>query len=113
MANLPTGTVTFLLTDVQGSTALWERDPEAMRQALARHDALMATVVSSHGGVVVKSRGEGDSVFAVFAHPSDARTVAAARTELGEEAFAAAWAEGRAMSMQQAIAYALDESSSA
>ena len=49
MANLPTGTVTFLLTDVQGSTALWERDPEAMRQALARHDALMVTGVGSHG----------------------------------------------------------------
>ena len=40
MAELPSGTVTFLLTDVEGSTALWEEAPEAMRAALARHDAL-------------------------------------------------------------------------
>ena len=40
MAELPSGTVTFLLTDVEGSTALWEQAPEAMRAALARHDAL-------------------------------------------------------------------------
>ena len=40
MAELPSGTVTFLFTDVEGSTALWEEAPEAMRAALARHDAL-------------------------------------------------------------------------
>ena len=61
MAELPSGTVTFLLTDVEGSTALWEEAPEAMRAAL------------------------------------------------GKTAFAAAWAEGRAMTLEQAIAYALDE----
>ncbi len=57
MASLPTGIVTFLLTDIEGSTALWGRDPEAMRAAVARHDALLTAGVVAHGGAVVKSRG--------------------------------------------------------
>src|SRR5918997_547981 len=69
---LPTGTVTFLLTDIEGSTALWERQPDAARRALVRHDALVHDAVEGHGGLVVKSRGEGDSVFAVFSRASDA-----------------------------------------
>src|SRR3954454_18799124 len=67
MAELPSGTVTFLLTDVEGSTALWEEAPEAMRAALARHDALFETAVAEHGGVHIRPRGEGDARFAVFA----------------------------------------------
>ncbi len=45
MAELPSGTVTFLLTDVEGSTALWEEAPEVMREALARHDQLFEEAV--------------------------------------------------------------------
>src|ERR671938_340351 len=78
MADLPTGTVPFLLTDIAGSTRLWEQHPTAMRQALARHDALIETGVVKHGGVVVRPRGEGDSRFAVFARATDAVTAAAA-----------------------------------
>jgi class 3 adenylate cyclase len=66
-AGLPAGTVTFLLTDIEGSTRLWEAAPEAMEMALERHDRLVAEVLGEHGGVVVTSRGEGDSFFAVFA----------------------------------------------
>src|ERR687886_909584 len=77
MADLPTGTVTFLLTDIAGSTRLWELDAAAMRQALARHDALVETSVVAHGGVVVRPRGEGDSRFAVFARATDALAAAA------------------------------------
>jgi predicted ATPase/class 3 adenylate cyclase len=77
MAGLPSGTVTFLLTDIEGSTALWEHLPEAMRLTVARHDALLAKQIEEHEGVVVRSRGEGDSFFAVFPRASDA--VAAAR----------------------------------
>jgi predicted ATPase/class 3 adenylate cyclase len=66
-ADLPAGTVTFLLTDVEGSTRLWETAPEAMEVALERHNRLLAEVIGAHGGVVVTSRGEGDSFFAVFA----------------------------------------------
>ena len=66
-AELPAGTVTFLLTDIEGSTRLWETVPGAMEEALGRHDRLLAEVIGGHGGVVVTSRGEGDSFFAVFA----------------------------------------------
>ena len=63
---LPAGTVTFLLTDIEGSTRLWESVPDAMEVALERHDRLVSEVIGEHGGVVVTSRGEGDSFFAVF-----------------------------------------------
>src|SRR5215468_8292463 len=63
---LPAGTVTFLLTDIEGSTRLWETVPEAMEVALERHNRLLTEVIGGHGGVVVTSRGEGDSFFAVF-----------------------------------------------
>jgi predicted ATPase/class 3 adenylate cyclase len=75
-ADLPAGTVTFLLTDIEGSTRLWESVPEAMEVALERHNRLLVGVVEGHGGVVVTSRGEGDSFFAVF--PSAVAAVEAA-----------------------------------
>jgi predicted ATPase/class 3 adenylate cyclase len=65
-ADLPAGTVTFLLTDIEGSTRLWETVPKAMEVALEQHNRLLAGVIGGHGGVVVTSRGEGDSFFAVF-----------------------------------------------
>jgi class 3 adenylate cyclase len=73
---LPTGIVTFLLTDIEGSTRLWESEPAAMDQALARHDAIVTAGVQRMNGHVVKSKGEGDSVFAVFRHARDAVTAA-------------------------------------
>src|SRR5438046_8995674 len=75
---LPTGTVTFLFTDIEGSTKLWEQHPEAMRAALRRPDALLTQGIRQHGGVVVKSRGEGDSLFAVFTGARDAMLAACA-----------------------------------
>jgi predicted ATPase/class 3 adenylate cyclase len=69
---LPTGTVTFLFTDIEGSTRLWEQHPQAMREALARHNALLAHGIHQYGGQIVKSRGEGDSFFAVFSRATDA-----------------------------------------
>ncbi|HEY8744448.1 MAG TPA: adenylate/guanylate cyclase domain-containing protein, partial [Chloroflexota bacterium] len=78
MPELPTGTVTFLFTDVEGSTRLWEQQPEMMRQVLVRHDAIIEEAVAQHAGVIVRPRGEGDSRFAVFARPSDAVAAAVA-----------------------------------
>src|SRR6266849_8631337 len=78
MARLPTGTVTFLFSDVEGSTRLWEAHPEAMRTALARHDQLIEQTVARHSGQVVRPRGEGDSRFCVFARATDAVAAAAA-----------------------------------
>ncbi len=56
--NLPTGTVTFLFTDIEGSTRLWERCPEAMRVALARHDVLLRDAIEGHNGCVFKTVGD-------------------------------------------------------
>ena len=78
MPDLPTGTVTFLFTDIEGSTALWEQHPEAARAALVRHDVLVEQIVAEHHGQVVRPRGEGDSRFAVFARATDAIAAAAA-----------------------------------
>ena len=72
MSALPIGTVTFLLTDVVGSAKLWEECPEEMRAALTRHDALAGKLIRRHNGVLIKSRGEGDSLFAVFARAGQA-----------------------------------------
>ncbi len=85
MADLPTGTVTFLLTDIEGSTALWEQHRDAMRQALVRHDALVERIVAAHQGHIVRPRGEGDSRFAVFARAADAVAAAALQQALYAE----------------------------
>jgi class 3 adenylate cyclase len=77
-AGLPSGTLTFLLTDIEGSTTLWERHPAAMRAALIRHDALVDETLARYGGRQVKERGEGDSIFAVFTGPSAALAAACA-----------------------------------
>jgi len=61
---LPTGTVTFLFTDIESSTELWEKHPEAMKAALAKHDAILREVIQSNHGHVIK--GTGDGIHAVF-----------------------------------------------
>ena len=66
MPALPTGTLTFVFTDIEGSTRLWEQSPEEMLQAHARHGALIVACVERHGGTFVRTRGEGDSTFSVF-----------------------------------------------
>jgi predicted ATPase/class 3 adenylate cyclase len=70
VTELPTGTVTFLFTDLEGSTPLWDRHPEAMKDALARHDAILGEAVSAHRGHVIKTTGDG--VHAVFDTARDA-----------------------------------------
>src|SRR5881397_1934189 len=65
MPDLPSGTVTFLFTDIEGSTRLWEQHPEAMEAALARHDALLRTAIEAHGGQIFKTVG--DQFCAAFA----------------------------------------------
>ncbi|MDT4918987.1 MAG: hypothetical protein QOH89_3687, partial [Pseudonocardiales bacterium] len=64
--SLPTGVMTFCLSDIEGSTALWERDPAAMATALVRHDEIIAAQVEARGGRFLKSMGEGDSTVSVF-----------------------------------------------
>jgi len=58
MISYPTGTITFLFTDIEGSTKLWEQQPEAMRPALARHDALLRQAIEAQGGYLFKMVGD-------------------------------------------------------
>ena len=85
ITEIPTGTVTFLFTDVEGSTKLWERNPEAMSRALSRHDELVRNTVETHGGFVFKTVG--DAFYVAFSTATEA--VAAAldvqRVLLSEE----------------------------
>jgi class 3 adenylate cyclase len=69
---LPDGIVTFLMTDVVESTALWIAGRAQMYAAMRRHDQLLAAAIDANGGVVLKERGEGDSFFAVFQRATDA-----------------------------------------
>ena len=65
-ASLPTGAMTFMLTDVVGSASLWDESPAAMSKALVRHDAIVTRAVEEAGGRLIKSMGEGDSTVSVF-----------------------------------------------
>jgi class 3 adenylate cyclase len=84
VAERPTGTVTFLFTDIEGSTKLWEQHPEAMKAAVARHDAILQDAVEAHLGYVVKTMGDG--LLAAFgtAHAALAAAVQAQRSLLAE-----------------------------
>jgi class 3 adenylate cyclase len=90
-ADLPAGAVTFLLTDIEGSTALWEAHPQVMASVIARHHEIVADWVEAHDGRQPRSQGEGDSTLSVFARPTDAVAAAlAAQRALHDEP----WAEG-------------------
>lgn len=65
-ATLPTGVVTLCMSDIEGSSSLWESQPGPMAEALVRHDELIAGVVEAHAGHFLKSMGEGDSTASVF-----------------------------------------------
>jgi predicted ATPase/class 3 adenylate cyclase len=76
----PTGTLTFLFTDLEGSTRLWEQHPEAMRPALARHDGILRDAVAEQGGTTVKTTGDG--IHAVFPTVDAAMRAAIAAQQL-------------------------------
>jgi class 3 adenylate cyclase len=85
-AALPGGTVTFLFTDLEGSTRLWEQFPDAMQPALARHDEILRSAIAAHDGHVVKSTGDG--VHAAFATAHDALDAAVdAQQALADESW--------------------------
>ena len=67
MPTPPTGTVTFLFTDIEGSTRLWQDCPTSMQQALSRHDDLLRHVIEMNEGHVFKTVG--DSFYAAFSTP--------------------------------------------
>src|SRR3954451_21606114 len=71
-AGVPTGTVTLVLADAEGSTRLWEAEPEAMSAAVARLDEILQKVTECHGGVRPVEQGEGDSFVVAFPRASEA-----------------------------------------
>ena len=75
-AAAPSGVVTFLFTDVEGSTRRWEADADAMRAALAAHDEVLRAAIEAHGGLLFKHTGDG--VCAAFASPRSAVDAAVA-----------------------------------
>jgi predicted ATPase/class 3 adenylate cyclase/DNA-binding CsgD family transcriptional regulator len=75
---LPTGTVTLLLADVEGSTRLWETQPDEMAAAIARLNHVVSEIITAHDGVRPVEQGEGDSFVAAFARASDAVAAALA-----------------------------------
>src|SRR5215510_5563480 len=82
----PSGTVTFLLTDLEGSTRMWEQDPAAMKTAMVRHDELLEKTISAHRGQVFSRMGDG--MAAAFATARDAVSAAAGfQRALAEEQF--------------------------
>lgn len=98
MPELPSGQVTFLFTDIEGSTRLWEADPAAMRAAVSRHDLIMAEQIDRHGGYLFKHVG--DAVQAAFADPTAA---VSAVGDLQRAFAAAAWPETGPLLVRMAL----------
>jgi WD40 repeat protein/class 3 adenylate cyclase len=89
--------MTFLMTDIEGSTRLWDFDPEGMAVALVVHDRVVEATVASHRGSLVKARGEGDSTFSVFEEAEDAVSAA---VEVRERLEKTTWPGGIAISVR-------------
>ncbi|MFN8472806.1 MAG: adenylate/guanylate cyclase domain-containing protein [Anaerolineae bacterium] len=88
MPERPTGTITFLFTDIEGSTKLWERHSEAMKAAVAQHDRMLRTAVEMHQGYLVKTTGDG--LLAAFGVADDAL---AAALDAQRALLSATWSE--------------------
>ena len=99
-AELPTGVVTFLLTDIEDSSGLWEANHEAMAAALELHDDLIARTVDTHGGRLLKTKGEGDATMTAFRRSSDA---VAAAVDIQEALGAASWPGGLELRVRVAL----------
>jgi class 3 adenylate cyclase len=97
---LPTRVVTFLLTDIEGSSALWEADAAAMAATLELHDELIARTVDAHAGRLLKMKGEGDATLTAFRRASDA---VACAIQLQRALHDAAWPGGLDLRVRVAL----------
>ena len=98
MAESPTGVVTFVFTDIESSTRLWEQYPQAMRAALACHDAILRLAIEAHGGTIFGTAG--DAFYAAF---SDARLALAAAMAAQRALCTEAWEEIGALRVRIAL----------
>ena len=98
MPDLPSGTVTFLFTDIEGSTALWERNRQTMGGTVERHFAVLATAIQAQGGIPFKTVG--DAIHAAFptAPAAVAAALAAQRALLAED-----WGEIGGLRVRMAV----------
>lgn len=92
--------VALLVTDIVGSTALWDDDPMAMSRALRHHDLLVRRAVAAHGGRLVKAHCGGDGTLSVFRSPCDA---AGAATTLQHQLAATSWPTSRPLQVRAAV----------
>jgi predicted ATPase/class 3 adenylate cyclase/DNA-binding CsgD family transcriptional regulator len=97
---LPAGTVTFLLSDIEGSTGLWESSPEAMARAVPETYAILDDAIAAHEGVRPLEQGEGDSVVGAFSRASDA---VAAALDAQRRLHAYGWPDGAAVRVRLAL----------
>ncbi len=100
MPDLPVGTLTFLFTDIEGSTKLNQQHDDVMTSVLARHDALIEECVEQHEGTVVRPRGEGDSRFAVFSRASNS---VAAASAIQQVVLSEPWPDGISLRVRMAL----------
>ena len=97
---LPTGTVTFLMTDIEGSTRAWEHNPGALAMAVPRHYQILDQAITANGGVRPVEQGEGDSVVGAFSRASDAvRAAVMAQRALRAEP----WPDDIALAVRMAL----------
>ena len=123
-SNLPTGVLTFLFTDIQGSTPLWEKDPAGMREALDLHNLVIAAALEGMACIAAVQK-EPQRALKLAAAAAELRensnfpasaardqliehALAPAREMLGEEASESAWQLGMALPLDDAVNYALD-----
>ncbi|MGH3767500.1 MAG: ATP-binding protein [Pseudonocardiaceae bacterium] len=99
-AHLPVGTVTFMLTDVESSTFLWESAAEAMGAGIRRHYELLGAAIALHGGARPLEQGEGDSVVAAFGCASGAL---AAALDIQRAFRDECWPEGASLKVRIAL----------
>jgi predicted ATPase/class 3 adenylate cyclase/DNA-binding CsgD family transcriptional regulator len=97
---LPAGTVTFLLTDIEGSTRAWVAQGASMAAAVARHYEILDAAITGHGGVRPIEQGEGDSLVAAFARASDA---VAAALEAQRALLEESWPGGAEIAVRMAL----------
>ncbi len=100
MGGLPAGVVTFVFTDIEGSTRLWEDAPDQMIEALQQHDTEIDAAIEAHGGRSVKPRGEGDSRFIVF---ENARQAVEAVSDFQVRLASVEWATPRPIKIRASI----------
>jgi class 3 adenylate cyclase len=106
MTELPTGTVTFLFTDIEGSTRLLHELGDAYADALAEHRRVLREVFARHGGAEVDTQG--DAFFVAFGRATDAVAAYAGYVfAVAGPEFERGRADGRTMSLDEAVEYAL------